>query len=166
MLPPGRSQARARDFPSVQGTSGMASTERLATSLGCSFDGSLRDTPATITSGVADTEVGWEVEEHQEKPLVPPSQGATTTSTDRGAQADPEEFRAAFPKNAEKPTSKSEPRLDPKPHPTAMSDDFVDMRTQSRKDREDADPHDVALRSRLMMWDSPTLVIVEEPVRP
>ncbi|KAI5985891.1 hypothetical protein EDD15DRAFT_1617951 [Pisolithus albus] len=131
------------------------------------------------------------------KSLVPPPQDATATSADRGAQADQEEFRAAFPKDPEKSTSKSEPGLDPEPHPMAVSDgkdindvvtesmalipcplslnsDAVDakfldngpkdsdeMRTQSRK--EDADPHDVALRSRLMMRDSPTLVIVEEP---
>ncbi|KAI5992698.1 hypothetical protein EDD15DRAFT_2530265 [Pisolithus albus] len=100
---PGRSQARAGDFPSVQGTSGAASTERLATSLGCSFDGSLRDTPATITAEVADTGVVSGVEEHRENPLVPSRQGAIATSTDRGA--DQEEFRAAFPKLRSRPAS-------------------------------------------------------------
>ncbi|KAI6015837.1 hypothetical protein PISMIDRAFT_689519 [Pisolithus microcarpus 441] len=140
----------------------MASTERLATSLGCSFDGSLRDTPATITPGVADTGVGSEVEEHREKPPVPPPQDATATSTDRGAQADTEEFRAAFPKDVEKSTSKSEPRLDHEPHPTAVSDDSDEMRTQSRKDRENADLHDVSFRSRSTMRDSPTPAIVEK----
>ncbi|KAI5992726.1 hypothetical protein EDD15DRAFT_2196917 [Pisolithus albus] len=172
------------------GISGVASTERLAASLGCSFDGSLRDTPATV----ANTAVGSEVEEHQEKPRVPPPQGATATSTDRGAQADQEEFREALPKEAEKSTSKSEPGLDPEPHPTAVSDgkdintaviesmalipcplslnfDAVDAKfldngpkdSDEMRDGEDADPHDVALRSRLVMRDSPTLVIVEKP---
>ncbi|KAI5992734.1 hypothetical protein EDD15DRAFT_967495 [Pisolithus albus] len=148
----------------------MASTERLATSLGCSFDGSLRDTPATITSGVADTGVDSEVEEHREKPLVPPPQDATATSIDRGAQADQEEIRAAFPKDSEKST-KSMALI---PCPLSLNSDAVDakfldngpkdsdeMRTQSRK--EDADPHDVSFRSRSMMRDSPTPVIVKEP---
>ncbi|KAI6015777.1 hypothetical protein PISMIDRAFT_10315 [Pisolithus microcarpus 441] len=100
----------------------MASMERLATRHRHSFDGSLRGIPATITPEVADTGIGAGVEEHREQPRVPPPQGATATSTERGARADQEEFRAAFPKDAEKPTSKSEPRPDPEPHPTAASD--------------------------------------------
>ncbi|KAI5982876.1 hypothetical protein EDD15DRAFT_2366218 [Pisolithus albus] len=47
---------------------------------------------------------------------------ATATSTGRGAQDDQEEFRAASPKDAEKSTGKSEPKLDPEPHPTTVSD--------------------------------------------
>ncbi|KAI5985849.1 hypothetical protein EDD15DRAFT_1615062 [Pisolithus albus] len=145
---PGRSQARAGDFPSVEGTSGAASMERLPTSLGCSFDGSLRDTPATITSEVADTGVGSGVEEHREKPLVPPRQGAIATSTDCGAQAGQEEFRAAFLKS----TSKSEPRLDPEAHPMTASDESDEIRTRSRKEREDAFPHNVTADPGSQTW--------------
>ncbi|KAI6026742.1 hypothetical protein PISMIDRAFT_476610 [Pisolithus microcarpus 441] len=45
-----------------------------------------------------------------ELPEVLPLQSATTTSTDRGAQADQEEFRAASPKDAM-----------PEPDPTAAA---------------------------------------------
>ncbi|KAI5992724.1 hypothetical protein EDD15DRAFT_2441766 [Pisolithus albus] len=191
-----RSQTRAGDSLSIQETS---STERVATGPKCPIDRSLRGIPATITSEVADTGIGSGVEENREQPRVPPPQGATATSADRGAQADREEFRAAFPKDAKKSTSKSEPRLDPEPHPTAVSDgkdinavvtesmalipcppslnfgavdgkffdndpkDSDEIRTQSRKDLEVADPHDVSFRSRSMMRDSPTPVIVKEP---
>ncbi|KAI6026785.1 hypothetical protein PISMIDRAFT_689444 [Pisolithus microcarpus 441] len=92
----------AKPSNSTLETSGVASTERLATGLGRSFDGSLRGTPATITSEVADTGVGSGVEEHREQPQVPSPQGveqATATSTDRGVQDDQEEFRAASPKD-------------------------------------------------------------------
>ncbi|KAI6026747.1 hypothetical protein BKA83DRAFT_4247470 [Pisolithus microcarpus] len=125
----------------------MASTERLATRHRHSFDGSLRGIPATITPEVADTGIGAGVEEHREEPRVPPPQGATATSTERGARADQEEFRAASPKDAEKPTSKSEPRPDPEPHPTAASDESDELRIRLRKEREDAFPHNVTVDS-------------------
>ncbi|KAI6026769.1 hypothetical protein PISMIDRAFT_230030 [Pisolithus microcarpus 441] len=121
-LPLGRFQTRAGDFPFVQGISDMASTEWLATSPWHSFDGSLGGIPATITSEVADTGIGWVVEEHREQPEVLPPQGTTATSTDLGAQGDQEEFWAASPMDAEKSTSNSEPKLDPEPHSTTASD--------------------------------------------
>ncbi|KAI6026774.1 hypothetical protein PISMIDRAFT_437336 [Pisolithus microcarpus 441] len=144
-LLPGRPEARTGDFPSVLETSGMASTERLATNPRHSFDGSLRGTPATITSEVADTGIGSGVEE---QPQVAPPQGATATSTGRGAQGDQEGFRAASPKDAEKSTSKSEPKLDPEAHSTAASDESYELRTQSRKERADVFQHNVTVHSR------------------
>ncbi|KAI6015784.1 hypothetical protein BKA83DRAFT_4498474 [Pisolithus microcarpus] len=86
----------------------MAFTERAATGPRRSFGGSLRGIPATITSEFADIGIGSGIEE---LPEVLPLQSATTTSTDRGAQADQEEFRAASPKDAM-----------PEPDPMAAAD--------------------------------------------
>ncbi|KAI5994673.1 hypothetical protein EDD15DRAFT_753991 [Pisolithus albus] len=69
-LSPGRSQARAGDFPSVRETSGMASMERPATSPRRSHDESLRGIPAPITSESADIGIGSGVEEYTE--VLPP----------------------------------------------------------------------------------------------
>ncbi|KAI5994672.1 hypothetical protein EDD15DRAFT_754127 [Pisolithus albus] len=115
-----------------------SSTERVATGPRRSLDGSLRGTPATITSEVADIWIGSAVEENREQREVLSPQSATAAGTDRCAQADREEFRASSQKNAEKSTSKSEPKLDPEPLPIAASDGSDELRTQSRKERPDA----------------------------
>ncbi|KAI5994701.1 hypothetical protein EDD15DRAFT_2431018 [Pisolithus albus] len=167
-LLPGRSQASAGDFPAILKKSGMASMERLTTTHRHSFDGSLRGIPATITPGVADTGIGSGVEEHREQPRVPPPQGVGHLSPIAamilkpssnslppqvpivGIKLTKRNFGQPSQKTyAEKPTSKSEPRL---VHPMAASDEFHELWIRLRKEREDALPHNVTVDSGPQTW--------------
>ncbi|KAI6096922.1 hypothetical protein EDD16DRAFT_1527833 [Pisolithus croceorrhizus] len=113
---PGRSEAQTGDCTSIPETSGMASPGRLAR-MRRFFHRSDQGPSTTIAPETADTQAGWEQQQHSH---VAPDRDAAAISTG-GVQEQQKQPQTISTKDAGKSVAEPEPESNLRPEPTPAS---------------------------------------------